>query len=136
MTVETEGVLDEHKRIKNLQPRELDSFREAHHPGDVIRLIFSDETEGQHEKLFRLFHVYRDQLAVARGEDKEQMKAFLKYKHGSGAIPWAPFFKPPLGQRGAFLEVNGTIYWLKSTTVYTTDELGVLVEGTVKELNE
>jgi hypothetical protein len=136
MTVECQAAFDLQKRIENLEPRLLDRFKAAHKPGDVIRLIFDDSQEGAHERAFKAFHALRDEYAVTFALDKEYAKALLKFRHGSGTIPWIEGFIPPVGQRGAFLEVEGRIYWMKSTTVYDTEELMVLITGTQYELDQ
>lgn len=135
MVIETEGYLDEKGRIHNLTPGKLDPLRKAHAKGDVIRLIFSDELENAHEKAFRLFHVFRDQYAAKEGLDPDYAKVLLKYKYGV-TIPYVEGFKPPIDWVDAkFVEVDGGIVYEKSTKIYTADELGRLIEGTVGELN-
>ncbi len=137
MVVELEGVfVGDVKRIELLKPDRLKGLKDAHKPGEVIRVAFDDTVETANEKAFRLFHVYRDQYANAQGLEKDYAKALLKFKYGADVIPWRPNFKPPLNQKGSFLEVEQRIYWMKSTTIYTTEELNVLIEGTIKEINQ
>lgn len=136
MTIELECVFTDTKRIETLDPQRLQGFKDAHKPGDVIRVIFDDSVEDGHSKLFKAFHVYRDQYAKDKGLDKEYAKALLKFKFGAGVIPWRPAFKPPVGERGSFLEVGERIYWMRSTTVYSTEDLGILIEGVISEINQ
>jgi len=136
MTIECLGTFDAEMKIRNISaPGRLDPLRKTHKPGDVIRVVFSDETESAHEKAFRLFHVYRDQWAAQVGYEPEYAKALLKYRYGI-TIPYVEGFKPPVEwTRGAFFEVEGRIVYAKSTTLYTAEELGRLVEGVISEIN-
>jgi hypothetical protein len=136
MQIELSGVFNPSMQIELLNRELLKGLRDAHKSGDVIRVIFDDSVERENDKLFRLFHVYRDQYANKQGLEKEYAKALLKFRYGAGVLPLRPNFKPPVGERGAFLEVEQRIYWLKSTTVYTNEEMGILIEGTVSEINQ
>lgn len=135
MTVEVECVLNPKRQIELLSPRRLDALKEAHHPGDMLRAVFTDETEGLHDRAFRLFHALRDEFADAAGLDKEEAKALLKHRHGK-SIPYVDGFVPPLGERGGFFMVSGQLVWLKSTTVMTTDELSKLIMGAERDMGE
>ena len=136
MTVECQAVLTPDRRIENLEPQRLGPFKAAHKPGDVIRLIFDDTPESSHDRAFKLFHALRDEYAAAQGLGKDYAKALLKFRHGSGTVPWMEGFTPIPGQRGAFVEVEDRMYWLKSTTVYTAGELTILITGTQYELDQ
>jgi hypothetical protein len=141
MTIEVHAVLDDKKRIEILdgdKPK-LAPMKAAHKPGEVIRVIFSDEYESENAMASRKFHAMRDEYADGQGLDKEYAKALLKYRHGV-TLPYMEGFKPPIGPRGAFLEVEVAgetrLFWMKSTTVYTTAEWVTLIMGTEKDLAE
>jgi hypothetical protein len=135
MTIECAGYFDERGMIHNTEPQRLEPMRKVHKRGEYVRIIFDDTEESTFLKAFKLFHAYRDQWAVQEGLEKDYAKALLKYRYGSGTLPWVDGFQPPVGERGSFLEVESRIYWMKSTTIYTGEELGVLIEGVIKELN-
>ncbi len=137
MTIEVLGTFDSKMAIRTVSgARRLDPLRKAHHPGDTVRIVFTDEVENAHEKAFRAFHVYRDEWAARVGYEPEYAKALLKYKYGI-TIPYVEGFRPPVEwTRGAFFEVDGKIVYAKSTTLYTADELGRLIEGVLKEMSE
>ena len=133
MTIEVQGVLNAQKQIEILDKQKLVPMKEAHKPGEVLRIIFSDEYEGEHAMASKKFHAMRDEYADSEGLDKEYAKALLKYRHGV-TLPYMEGFKPPVGQRGAFLEVEERILWCKSVTVYTMQEWTILILGTEKDL--
>lgn len=135
MTIECDGVFDDTGRILNLQPERLRAFKAAHHRGDVIRLIFDDTVEHAHPAAFKAFHAMRDELANKRGEDKHYTKTLMKLRYGV-ALPYIEGFTPPLGVKGQFVEFEGKIYWAKSTTVYSSEELAILIEGVMRELSQ
>lgn len=141
MTIEVQAVLDDKKRIDILEgdKPKLAPMKAAHKPGEVIRVIFSDEYGSENAMVSRKFHAMRDEYAVAKGLDKEYAKALLKYRHGI-TEPYMADFKPPIGARGAFIEIEvmgeQRIMWMKSTTVYTIQEWVILILGTEKDLAE
>ena len=137
MTIEVSGVLNAQKQIEILDKQKLVPMKEAHKPGEVLRIIFSDEYEGEHAMASKKFHAMRDEYADSEGLDKEYAKALLKYRHGV-TLPYMEGFKPPVGKRGAFLEVfeagQPRLFWMKSVTVYTMQEWTILILGTEKDL--
>ena len=136
MTVECQGVFDRFKHIFNLEPEKLKSFRNVHAAGDIVRLIFDDDIENAHSDSFKAFHALRDQYAVTLGVDKEYAKAILKLRHGI-CLPFVEGFTPPITwKNGSFVELNDRIYYQKSTTMYSAEELAVLIEGTIKDMDE
>lgn len=137
MTIECEGTFDSKMAIRTISgASRLDLLRKAHHPGDTLRIIFTDEVENSHERAFKAFHVYRDQWAAQVGYEPEYAKALLKYKYGV-TIPYVPGFRPPVEwTRGMFVEIDGKIVYEKSSTLYTAEELGRLIEGVLKEMAE
>jgi hypothetical protein len=135
LTIEVSGVLNAQKQIEILDKPRLTPLKEAHQPGDVIRIVFSDEEEGLNAFASRKFHALRDEYADAMGYEKPYAKAVLKYRHGI-TLPYVDGFIPPIGQRGAFLEVEGKILWCKSVTAYTMHEWTILILGTEKDIAE
>ena len=135
MTIECIGYFDRNRNIHVADRQKLEPLRKVHGEGEACRVIFTDEIEGAHEKAFKAFHVYRDQYANAQGLDKEEAKALLKMKYGV-TVPYVEGFKPPVDWgRGRFAEVEGRIYYMKSSTTYTMEELTVLIQGTITEIN-
>jgi len=135
MTIECDAVFGEGGHILNLQPERLKAFKAAHTRGDVVKLIFDDTVEHSHPAAFKAFHAMRDELANKRGEDKHYTKTLMKLRYGV-AVPYVDGFRPPLGVKGQFVEFKDKIYWAKSTTVYSSEELAILIEGVMRELSQ
>ena len=68
------------------------------------------------------------------GHTRDYGKWELKYLWGDW-LPYNDTFKPPEWS-GEFVEIYNKIIFMKSTTEYTTKEMGLLIEGTIKSCIE
>ena len=122
---------------KKLQPEpgKIQEFCETIKDGTAVEMKLSVWESGRSENASRYFHKLRDRYAGALGYTREYAKAELKYKWGEwleydeavSEIPkWA----------GKFVEMYVRILFMKSTTEYTTKQMNLLIEGTIKSCSE
>ncbi len=120
-------------RGTSLHPEEPDSIREFCTPledGTAVEMKLSVWESGRSENASRYFHKLRDRYAGAMGYTRANGKAELKYAWGV----WVYYDKDFEIQKwaGKFVEIYGAIVFMKSTAEYTTKEMNLLIEGTIK----
>ncbi len=126
---------------KTLYPEGSDKIPEFCTPlkdGTAVEMKLSVWESSRSENAGRYFHKLRDRYAGALGYTREYGKAELKYKWGEwlGYDPeYTMDFEVPKWA-GKFVEIYHTIVFMKSTTEYTTKEMNLLIEGTVKSCIE
>ena len=102
--------------------------------GTAVEMKLSVWESGRSENASRYFHKLRDRYAGALGYTREYGKAELKYKWGEylGYAPeYGREFEVPKWA-GKFVEIYDGIFFLKSTAEYTTKQMNLLIEGTIK----
>lgn len=86
------------------------------------------------EDSFELFHVIRDAYCRATGYSSVYAKNELCILHGVAVEYHEPFTPPPWP--GVFVEIWNKIYFRKSTTQYSKDEMARLIEGATSAVIE
>ncbi len=121
---------------KKLQPEpgKVQEFCETIKDGTAVEMKLSVWESGRSENASRYFHKLRDRYAGAMGYTREYAKAELKYQWGEW-LGYTKNFEVPKWA-GKFVEMYCTVLFMKSTAEYTTKEMNLLIEGTVKSCIE
>ncbi len=115
-------------------PAQLWDFCTPLEDGTAVEMRLSVWESGRSENASRYFHKLRDRYAGAMGYTRANAKVELKYNWGD-SIRYDDAFDPPPWP-GEFVELYGCFVFLKSTAAYTTKEMNLLIEGTVKSCIE
>ena len=91
---------------------------------------------GRSENASRYFHKLRDRYAGAMGYTRAFGKAELKYMWGEWLEYNDGFEVPKWAGQFVQMWVRQNIVFIKSTAEYTTKEMNLLIEGTVKSCIE
>ncbi len=102
--------------------------------GTAVEMKLSVWESGRSENASRYFHKLRDRYAGAMGYTREYAKAELKHDWGVWLQYDEDFGVPKWA--GKFVEIYGVIVFMKSTAEYTTKEMNLLIEGTIKSCIE
>ena len=118
---------------KTLYPEGSDKIPEFCTPlkdGTAVEMKLSVWESGRSENASRYFHKLRDRYAGAMGYTREYAKGELKYEWGEWLYYEVNFEVPKWA--GKFVEMYDRIIFMKSTAEYTTKQMNLLIEGTVK----
>lgn len=121
-------------QIRNLEPGKLRAMKAKHGDGEACTITFEDTAprpEGPFERAFKLFHVVVERYAKANGYNKETAKTELKWLHGE-RMQYVEGFKPPDWSKGRFALIDGSYWYLKSTTIYDMTEISALIDGSLQ----
>ena len=103
--------------------------------GQEVRGMF-EEWEEHSEDQFNYFHKLRDRYTETTGYDKAVAKLELKYLFGVRYEVGPEFFKRPPSRLGMFAEMYGQYVFFVSTKVYSKEEMGRLIDGTIRAIVE
>lgn len=118
-----------------IRPEEIDklkAFKAGLEDGEYIEMNLKKWKAGRSDRAFRYFHALMGRYAEGLGLDKVWAKEELCLLHGV-ALPYDDGFEPP-DWPGHFVEYHGRIYFRKSTTAYTKEEMAALINGTIAAL--
>jgi len=114
---------------------ELEKYKAKLEEGEEVAITFRKWASSKSERAFRYFHAICRRYADYSGYSMEHAKHELCIQFGI-AVEYVPEFDPPEWKTGTFVEYHRTLYFRKSTTVYTSAEMAALIDQSLNACND